>query len=312
MGHQQYSKLGLDKLTHNPFNALAASAKPPAISDLLNPPIPFVNPKYAYRDDEVNYKPVNVKTPTTNGTSSTSPDPAPVASTSKLPSTTSSTPILSSSSASNSSEKRAFPSIDLSVTWARPHPVGAGLQNLGNTCFLNSALQCLLHTPPLVRYLESGAHTRGDNCDVARKKGFCMTCAMRTCVAQSFHAKKRSYAPTMVTKHLKQIAKHFRFGRQEDSHEFLRFAVDAMQASALFGKTKLPPALQHQTFVHQLFGGRLRSRVHCTSCGHNSDTFDSFLDLSLDLSGRGDSLKDALASLVKVDRLTGGNKYKCE
>ena len=69
--------------------------------------------------------------------------------------------------------------------------------------------------------------------------------------------------------------------------------------------------LAETTWVHKIFGGRLRSRVTCCECQHHSDTFDSILDLSLDIHGV-DALKDALRKFVTVDFLKGADKYKCE
>lgn len=109
------------------------------------------------------------------------------------------------------------------------------------------------------------------------------------------------------------FAKGMHVGRQEDAHEFLRFSLDAMQQSAAVNA--IPPAKteaqKEMTFMHRIFGGKLRSRVTCMSCKHNSDTFDSFMDLSLDVS-RADSLREAFQAFVKVDMLQGANKYKCE
>jgi len=48
----------------------------------------------------------------------------------------------------------------ISFDWPETSRVGAGLANLGNTCFLNSTLQCLTHTAPLVNYLRSSGHHR--------------------------------------------------------------------------------------------------------------------------------------------------------
>ena len=75
--------------------------------------------------------------------------------------------------------------------------------------------------------------------------------------------------------------------------------------------SKLDPKLAETTWVHKIFGGRLRSRVTCHDCGYNSDTFDRILDLSLDIF-RSESLKDALQNFVAIDYLKGADKYKCE
>ena len=49
---------------------------------------------------------------------------------------------------------------ELALTWNSVRGVGPGLVNLGNTCFLNSVIQCLTYTPPLANYLLSGEHKK--------------------------------------------------------------------------------------------------------------------------------------------------------
>lgn len=115
----------------------------------------------------------------------------------------------------------------------------------------------------------------------------------------------------------------FRPGRQEDAHEFLVHLLDAMNDGELRGaginqhtrgwRDRLPIArLDETTFVHRIFGGYLRSQVKCTKCGYCSNTYDPFLDISLEVSKKScQSLSDAFQDYTRKEILDSANKWKC-
>lgn len=76
-----------------------------------------------------------------------------------------------------------------------------------------------------------------------------------------------------------------------------------------FRKSKDEPT--EKNVIHQIFGGKLRSQVKCALCGHESNVFDPFLDLSLELKGC-NSLEKALHAFTAPETLDEENKYLCE
>ncbi|UZJ51654.1 hypothetical protein CBS101457_000974 [Exobasidium rhododendri] len=194
---------------------------------------------------------------------------------------------------------------------------GVGLNNKGNTCYMNSTLQALLHLPPLshalLSYDENQLYGRMGGTPVHKfdALGEMRSLAQRVLTKSSGGS---SQTPGTFIANLKSYARTLSKYRQEDAHEFLRFLLDAMQYCCVLRAPKsLKPndPLRETTVIHKIFGGKLRSRVQCQRCKYNSDTFDPILDLSLDLR-KSSSVHEALEKFTSVDVLTGSEKYKCE
>lgn len=202
-----------------------------------------------------------------------------------------------------------FDQNQLQVQWNEATPIGCGLNNLGNTCFLNSTLQCLTYTPCLTNLLQSRFHSKS-----CTNKGFCLFCIMESHVnATTKRSKNQSFTPKAFVANLRAISKHFRRGRQEDSHEFLRFVIDHMQRNSLRAKgaAKLSKIDKETSVIHSIFGGVLQSQVKCQKCFYESDTFDPCLDLSLDIKGC-NSLERALQRFCRTEVLDTDNQYRCD
>ncbi|WFD22350.1 ubiquitinyl hydrolase 1 [Malassezia equina] len=197
----------------------------------------------------------------------------------------------------------------------------SGLYNRGNTCYLNSVMQALLHTPPLAAaMLTQSVPTLLGRFGMPRtQKQALKAASMFNPVSALKELFERAYggasavAPTQLVANLRKFARPLRPGRQEDAHEYLRLLLESMQqVSVCFAGKDVPPndPLLATTLVQQIFGGRLRSRVTCHSCRHNSDTYDPSMDLSLDVRKGIHNLKQALEAFTAPEALA--DKYQCD
>ncbi|XP_010559301.1 PREDICTED: ubiquitin carboxyl-terminal hydrolase 21-like [Tarenaya hassleriana] len=180
-----------------------------------------------------------------------------------------------------------------------PTGVGAGLLNLGNTCFMNAVLQCFTHTVPLIESLYSWKYSRPCTC----ANEFCLMQVLQDHIEIALRSSGDQISPVRFFDNLNQISSAFQRYYQEDAHEFLQSFLDKLERCCLDPLNRFRyVSSQGVNIVQDVFGGRLVSRLRCCNCNSFSDTFETSLCLSLGIDDV-DDLPSALESFTRVEKL---------
>ena len=116
-----------------------------------------------------------------------------------------------------------------------------GLENLRNTCYLNSAVQCILRVDKLVKYFARNDHLKDLNTDNVLGSEGHLACAFAQLVKKYYSTNKRSISPIDV---IRIIAKNpqFRGSDHQDSQQFLNYFLDKLHED--LNKVKVKPYIE--------------------------------------------------------------------
>ena len=180
-----------------------------------------------------------------------------------------------------------------------------GLHNLGNTCYINSVVQCLAHTPILKTYLTSKAYLNDVNTtNISGQQGRLAHLFAEMICAVWDPNTSGALTPRGFKTSVSKMNEQFMGVQQQDASEFLSFMVDGLSED--LNRIAKKPYIENPdsdgrpddvladiwwknhlqrdlSIIVALFSGQFKSTLACGNCGYESSRYEPFTFLQLPL-----------------------------
>ncbi|PFX27615.1 Ubiquitin carboxyl-terminal hydrolase 19 [Stylophora pistillata] len=179
-----------------------------------------------------------------------------------------------------------------------------GLENLGNTCYLNSIIQCLANTRPLRDFFLYEQFKEDINTENPLGTGGRLALIFADLMRNLWSGKDRSLSPYKLKGIVGEKVCQFKGFMQQDAQEFMAFLLDGLHED--LNRVKKKPYVEevegagrpdtevaneawrryksrNDSVIVDLFQGQLKSKLTCPVCKKISIKYDPFMNLSVPL-----------------------------
>ena len=218
----------------------------------------------------------------------------------------------------------------ISTRSSKSTPGLCGLMNMGNTCFMNSALQCMSNTTPLTEYFLSDKYWNELNVINPLGMGGEIAKSFAELIKAMWSGNSSCLAPREFKLAVGRFAPQFSGFQQQDCQELMAFLLDGLHEDLNRVKQKPYIAVKEETekrpdaivaaeswsnykkrndsIIVDTFHGLLKSTLVCPECELVSVTFDPYCYLSLPLPVK----RERPIDVTFVPALSlHGNEKKC-